>query len=46
MEENINEDKILTKQLSILNKNIWELNIKIGNKPIKTSQFYFRTRRK
>jgi len=44
IEEDINEDKILTKQLSILNKKIWELNIKIGNKPIKTSQFYFRTR--
>ena len=44
IEEDINEDTILTKQLSILNKKIWELNINIGNKPIKTSQFYFRTR--
>jgi hypothetical protein len=29
IEEDINEDTILTKQLSILNKKIWELNINI-----------------
>ena len=43
-EEDKKEDKILTKQLRILNKQIWKLNSEQGSQPIKTSQFYFRTR--
>ena len=38
------EDKLLTDQLRDLNKRIWLLNKSTGFEPIKTSQFYFRTR--
>ena len=38
------EDLKLTEQISKLNKRIWYLNYKLGYEPIKTSQFYFRTR--
>lgn len=38
------EDKLLTEQLTTLNKRIWQLNLNLGFQPIKTSQFYFRTR--
>ena len=38
------EDKILTEQISDLNKRIWQMNKTAGHQPIKTSQFYFRTR--
>lgn len=38
------EDKLLTEQLTTLNKRIWQLNLNVGFQPIKTSQFYFRTR--
>jgi hypothetical protein len=39
------EDLSVTKQITYLNKKIWELNRQLGTSSVKISQFYFRTRK-
>lgn len=39
------EDSNLTKQITFLNKKIWCINKKLGTNSVRTSQFYFRSRK-